>query len=176
MDWLPRTKWPFKKNSVHFHGLWIPPASASLLASPYPTVPSCVLAYLSSKAVELKLCACLYRFFLSFTEQSIVCTNYLPGNPGSEPVLFHCSVCCVIVKVRVCAAKDICLSDLLLLLVPHVLQNLLAIKTWRKKGESRSLLPSWTRNPRRLYSTNQLHLCSERLSQWFWPNFFGFRV
>ncbi len=47
-------------------------------------------------------------------------------------------------NVCVCAAKDICLSDLLLLLLaPHVLQNLLAIKKreGRKERDEAFFLP-----------------------------------
>lgn len=68
MDWLPRTKWP------------LDPAGKRIVArEPLPErglLRACsVLAYLCSKAVEI--CARFYRFFLSFTEQSIACPNYL---------------------------------------------------------------------------------------------------
>ncbi len=55
---------------------------------------------------------------------SCECVEERPLGPTDkciiELLLFHCTVCCVVVKVCVYVAKDICLRNLLLLLATHI--------------------------------------------------------
>jgi len=109
-------------------------------ACPLACLPTCAPRPSSSSSALFSIASfCPSRSNL----KSVPTTYYLPGNPGSELLVFHCAVCCVVVNVCVCAAKDICLSDLLLLLAPHVLQNLLAIKKreGRKERDEALFLP-----------------------------------